>query len=99
VVGVIRLPSLARRLVFRKEYVPTPGPNPILRCKAREPYNLMGPTGSSGSQNLYQLHLFVQLISKFGSRKLYKNKRQDRQYTYNVTLRCICATIVAEEKH
>jgi len=22
--------------------------------------------------------------------------KQDRQYTYNVTLRCVCATIVAE---
>jgi hypothetical protein len=28
-----------------------------------------------------------------------KDKRQDRQYVYNVTIRCICATIVAEEKH
>jgi len=69
VVGIIRFPSLVHHLIFRKEYIPKPGPIPVFRCKDREPYIPVGPTGSSESQNLYQLHLYVQLISKFGSKR------------------------------
>jgi len=69
VVGIIRFPCLVHHLIFRKEYIPKPGRIPVLRCKDREPYVAVGPTESSESQNVYQLHLYVLLVSEFGSKR------------------------------